>query len=81
MESLEPVRRRNWVNAVPAVLLQNMLRSLKTLTDCHRASKLLRSCGSMRKWVNRDFLDNPEEDLPFGATGISGAGICADWQK
>ena len=66
IESLEPARRRNWVNAVPAVLLQNMLRSLKTLTDCHRASKLLRSCGSMRKWVNRDFLDGiRRDDLPF----------------
>ena len=66
IESLEPAWRKNWVNALPAVLLQNMLRSLKSLTDCHRASKLLRSCGSMRKWVNRDFLDGiRRDDLPF----------------
>jgi retron-type reverse transcriptase len=66
IEALEPALRRNWLKGIPAKILQNTLRSLKTLPDCHRASKLLHSYGSMRKWVNRDFLDQiRRDDLPF----------------
>jgi retron-type reverse transcriptase len=66
IQSLEPDLQKSWIRNIPAEFLQNMLGSLQQLTECHKAIKLLRNGKSLRRVVNRDFLNWIRcDDLPF----------------
>ena len=66
IQSLEPNLQKLWIRNIPAEFLQNMLGSQQQLTECHKAIKMLRNGKSLRRVVNRDFLNRIQrDDLPF----------------